>query len=65
MKPLSDKIMPADNKKKDNGFYWEKDVKKAIKELNKFVDNFLYGHEDEISMFKEGIKEIFGSELVE
>ena len=30
---LSDKRVEADNKKKDNGFCWEKDVKEAVKEL--------------------------------
>jgi len=36
---LSDKLNEADNNKKDNGFYWEKDVKEFIKELKEEFKN--------------------------
>ena len=32
-KTLSDKIIPADNRKKDNGFFWERDVREALQKL--------------------------------
>lgn len=32
---LGERLVESDNKKKDNGFYWEKDVKRFIKEIKK------------------------------
>ena len=69
---LSDKRVEADNKKKDNGFCWEKDVKEAVKELkdamkNKKVNTKIIFEKPHImfDLMLEEIDKIFGKELVE
>ena len=37
MKTLKEKEMKPDNKKEDNGFYWSKDVKQFIKDIEEII----------------------------
>lgn len=65
---LSDKIIKADNKEKNNGFFWEKDVKAAVKELKEnLIDSFSVIREDNnylIQELNDALKNIFGEKLI-
>ena len=62
MKTLNEKEIKPDNKKEDNGFYWSKDVRKAVKELKKKgLKRTLYPKY--LMLTIQDLKEIFGEEL--
>ena len=57
-KPLSEKEIKPDNKKKDNGFYWSKDIKEVVEKFTKrFKSNITVISKRK---FLDGIKEDFG-----
>jgi len=74
---LSKKIIPADNKKKDNGFIFTKDVKEFIRELKEEIHNLGFnlieatdGELDRnianiLDGITERINELAGKELIE
>lgn len=76
---LSEKIIKADNKKKDNGFIFEKDVKEAVRRLKgeiekcvnvkeiflkNYPENYFYlGRTQGLRDVEDKIDKIFGDEL--
>ena len=63
---LSDKLVEADNKRKDNGFYFEKDVKEAVNELKEIVIEWdgLYLQTTDGRGLLDKIDKIFGEKLI-
>ena len=55
-KTLSEKEIKRDNEKEDNGFFWSKDVKKAVKRLKEEVR----ARDVPVSGIMEEIDKIFG-----
>ena len=65
MKTLSDKAIKDFSNNPIPNYYWEKDVKEAIKKLMARFPNTESVHCFTGEQFRFAIKEIFGEELVE